>query len=1445
MPWNKTDRSFKTLIHKRVTDSDAKFYFNEKGDFTINTHQLELWVDSIPNPAPGSTTDIVQYYNTLTLVEDTSVPNKQTWFATSNSSTVPAQTDEVSRLKNWVSDKYGSSYEVLLYDTSDVQIPPSDGCGWFFDYQTGILTFSSATTTTGGGGTLSSRAPFKIRGYRYIGRTGLDGNIIKNEVRVATTPSTSFSGWSYSSELIDTGVTSASLSIDGISLNIIEGLSGDRILIKDWSTLSNNGIYYVERAGDGASDTWRFRRSPDFNDSEDIFPSTMVFTRSGTVNARTVWSMSNASFTTLDAGGATGEITFSQFGTVSSSWSSITVPTTNLSLGMSTNTTAFNWATGTSTNNLFSLTTDASANGTGVLLNINTGASSTVVPFRVRRDSTDYLTVNATGGVLVGNLTSGRITYAGTSGLLSDSSAMTFNGNRIALSTTGSTGGLLIGGDANLYRSAADVLATDDHFNLNTSDREVRLTTSNATAGGIVFNTSTKVSAYQDQGFVFTTPTSGTAAATINGGSFRREVDVAGAFTGTLNGLTINSQFNDGFTAGFTSTGTVNGAYIASYTSSFSGTGGTLAKLTGVKIDSVHYDDSNTGAGISVVNQYGAEISVTNSGNGGIITNSAGVLIANTSEYTANSQTRYGIFIDSMPDPGSFTSTTTAAIRLTGTGGARDGILFGSDTNLYRSTSNTLRTDDAFIAGNGLTVSANGAAITGAITGTTSLTLGVASGTTGSILLVGTTSGTITIQPQAAAGTYNFNLPTTAGTSGYVLTSAGGGSSPMTWTDPASLGGSTWNALTNPNGNESLSMTTYTTVFNWATGTSTNNLFSLTTDASANGTGVLLNINTGASSTVIPFKVGRSSTDYLTVNATGGVLIGNLTSGRITYAGTSGLLSDAATMTFDGNRVALSTTGNTGGLLIGGDANLYRSAADVLATDDHFNLNTSDRELRLTTSSATLGGIVLNTSQRISSSLSQGFVFGNAVSGATSGFINGGTFSRELDPSSAFSGNINALVAQAQIDDYASGGSTHSGNVYGANISALTSSFNAGGSLSRLSGIRIASTHYDDSGAGSGLTVTTQYGAEVYVDNSGNGGVVTASAGVYIQNASEYTANSQSRYGLMVDGMPDPGGFTSTITSAILLSGTGGARDGILFSTDTNLYRSTSNALRTDDSFIIGTNLTVNSLTSGRVPFASTSGLLIDSSAFTFTTGTGQLALSTTGSGGGILIGGDANLYRSATNILKTDDAFEAASFNKVAITAPATSATLTITDGSTLTVSASATISGTNTGDNAVNSLYSGLVSNATHTGEVTGATTLTVDKTAITNKSNVTAATSDKILIADASDSDNLKHVTAQSIVDLVPYIRRSINVVSSPTTAGATANTDYVYLVSGTTTITLPTAVGNTNMYTIKRTGTNTVTIDTTSSQTIDGLTSQTLLTQYESMSFISDNSNWSII
>lgn len=89
------------------------------------------------------------------------------------------------------------------------------------------------------------------------------------------------------------------------------------------------------------------------------------------------------------------------------------------------------------------------------------------------------------------------------------------------------------------------------------------------------------------------------------------------------------------------------------------------------------------------------------------------------------------------------------------------------------------------------------------------------------------------------------------------------------------------------------------------------------------------------------------------------------------------------------------------------------------------------------------------------------------------------------------------------------------------------------------------------------------------------------------------------------------------------------------------------------------------------------------------------------------------------------------------------------------------------------------------------------------------------------------------------------RSINTLSSSTTTlGSTANTDYYYICNGACTLTMPTAVGNTNLYVIKNIiGTDT--INTTSSQTIDGSTSISLTTDYLSITLISDGANWIII
>ena len=87
-----------------------------------------------------------------------------------------------------------------------------------------------------------------------------------------------------------------------------------------------------------------------------------------------------------------------------------------------------------------------------------------------------------------------------------------------------------------------------------------------------------------------------------------------------------------------------------------------------------------------------------------------------------------------------------------------------------------------------------------------------------------------------------------------------------------------------------------------------------------------------------------------------------------------------------------------------------------------------------------------------------------------------------------------------------------------------------------------------------------------------------------------------------------------------------------------------------------------------------------------------------------------------------------------------------------------------------------------------------------------------------------------------------------VPTVTVTGATAVTadHFIILANATLTATLPTAVGiNGKIYHIKNIGTGTLTIATTSSQTIDGSLTLTIATRYDAVMLVSDGANWSIL
>lgn len=116
------------------------------------------------------------------------------------------------------------------------------------------------------------------KAYVDATRSGLD---VKQSVRAATTEDISLSG---------------EQTIDGVSV-----LAGDRVLVKNQSTASQNGIYVA------AVGSWA--RASDANSSTNVTPGLFTFVEEGTVNADSGWVLSTNATITL----GTTSLAFAQF----------------------------------------------------------------------------------------------------------------------------------------------------------------------------------------------------------------------------------------------------------------------------------------------------------------------------------------------------------------------------------------------------------------------------------------------------------------------------------------------------------------------------------------------------------------------------------------------------------------------------------------------------------------------------------------------------------------------------------------------------------------------------------------------------------------------------------------------------------------------------------------------------------------------------------------------------------------------------------------------------------------------------------------------------------------------------------------------------------------------------------------------------------------------------
>jgi hypothetical protein len=131
-----------------------------------------------------------------------------------------------------------------------------------------------------------------------------------------------------------------------------------------------------------------------------------------------------------------------------------------------------------------------------------------------------------------------------------------------------------------------------------------------------------------------------------------------------------------------------------------------------------------------------------------------------------------------------------------------------------------------------------------------------------------------------------------------------------------------------------------------------------------------------------------------------------------------------------------------------------------------------------------------------------------------------------------------------------------------------------------------------------------------------------------------------------------------------------------------------------------------------------------------------------------------------------------------------------------------------------------------------VTGAGNVIIDPTQLGAKllvNTTTDAGTDVVQIAGSISAEGIKQ----------RYLART-------TTYTATTSDYFIDCTSGTFTVNLFTAVGNTGrILIIKNSGTGTITVDPNGTQTIDGATTQSLATQWSRVHIISDGANWKII
>ena len=236
-------------------------------------------------------------------------------------------------------------------------------------------------------------------------------------------------------------------TLDGITL-----ATGNRILVKNQTTTSENGIYVVQASGQPV-------RATDFDTATEVDSGDFVFVYSGTVNASTGWVQTNRPATI-----GTDPIVFTQFsgaGTyLAGNGLTLTGNTftinTGVTVDLNTAQTLTNKSISGSANTLSNIPNNALTNSAITINGTSTslGGSRTLGSDDIAEGSTNKYFTDERAQDAIGNVVGSGLSYNDTTGAISNSGVLSITGTANQVSADVSTGAVTLSLPQSIHSTA-------------------------------------------------------------------------------------------------------------------------------------------------------------------------------------------------------------------------------------------------------------------------------------------------------------------------------------------------------------------------------------------------------------------------------------------------------------------------------------------------------------------------------------------------------------------------------------------------------------------------------------------------------------------------------------------------------------------------------------------------------------------------------------------------------------------------------------------------------------------------------------------------------------------------------------------------------------------------------------------------------------------------------